>query len=81
LRATLSEAGFTLKDDPEADQRLAELRQAYEPFVFPLGQFLCMDLPPFIPTGKLADNWQTTAWSRSGTLPVSVASLQDDGHL
>jgi hypothetical protein len=81
LRATLSEAGFTLKDDPEADQRLAELRQAYEPFVFPLGKFLCMDLPPFIPTGKLADNWQTTAWSRSVTLPVSVASLQDDGHL
>jgi hypothetical protein len=70
LRTNLVAEGFHLSDDPEADLRLIELRQVYEPYVDPLSQFLCMDLPPFIPSGKLADNWQTTAWSKSVRLPV-----------
>jgi voltage-gated potassium channel Kch len=73
LRAKLAEDGFNLEFSPEADQRLLDLRQVYEPFVNPLAQYLSMDLPPFIPTGKLADNWQTTAWNGTTSLPISEA--------
>jgi ion channel len=73
LRATLAAAGVRLHDTPEADHRLTELRRLYEPYLDSLGKFLLMELPPWIPTGKLADNWQTTAWSRNGGLPEAQA--------
>jgi len=82
LRTNLVAEGFHLSDDPEGDLRLLELRQVYEPYVYPLSQFLLMDLPPFIPTGKLADNWQTTAWSKSVSLPVAepAGKVQHEDH-
>lgn len=73
LRATLAAAGLRLRDTPEAAQKLAELRRLYEPYLYSLGDFLLMELPPWIPTGKLADNWQTTAWSRNGGPPETQA--------
>jgi hypothetical protein len=82
LRTNLAAAGLHLADDAEADQRLFDLRKLYEPYVYPLGEFLCMDLPPWIPTGKLADNWQTTAWSRGASAEVSVveAEIRPEDH-
>jgi hypothetical protein len=82
LRTNLAAAGLHLADDAEADQRLSDLRKLYEPYVYPLGEFLCMDLPPWIPTGKLADNWQTTAWSRGANVEVSVveAEIRPEDH-
>jgi hypothetical protein len=82
LRASLAAEGFHLDDNARADQRLAELRRLYEPYAYPLGQFLLMDLPPWIPTGKLADNWQTTAWSRSTSVkfPLAAAEARHEDH-
>lgn len=83
LRATLAAAGVRLHDTPEADQKLAELRRLYEPYLYSLGAFLLMELPPWIPSGKLADNWQTTAWSRSnGALPTAqpLAEFEHKDH-
>lgn len=78
LRATLAAAGMRLLDTPEADHRLAELRRLYEPYLYPLGRLLLMELPPWMPTGKLADNWQTTAWSRNGGLPEAQGLAEFD---
>ncbi|HYX68645.1 MAG TPA: potassium channel family protein [Terriglobales bacterium] len=80
LRATLAAAGVRLHDTPEADQKLAELRRLYEPYLYSLGGFLLMELPPWIPSGKLADNWQTTAWSRSNTGLPEAQALAEFEH-
>src|SRR5690242_20317655 len=52
----------------EMDERLAELRRMYEPYLFALAEYLSLSLPPWIPTAKGKDNWQTTAWGRSAGL-------------
>jgi ion channel len=52
----------------EMDERLAELRRMYEPYLFALAEYLSLSMPPWIPTGKGKDNWQTTAWGRSAGL-------------
>jgi hypothetical protein len=61
LRAALTAAGLSLPSRPDVDERLAELRQLYEPFMQALGRFLLMSLPPLLPPPGARDNWQTTA--------------------
>ena len=60
LHAALRAAGLG-PDDPDG-QRLARLRQMYEPYVGALAQYLHMTLPLWIGTASQKDNWQTTAW-------------------
>ena len=43
----------------EAEGRLRELCQTYEPSVQALARFLAMDLPPWIPPAYAHDNWRT----------------------
>jgi len=62
MRMKLREHGMVLLASPEADQKLAELRQMYEPYVYALAIHLKQKLPPWIPDKKGKDNWQTTAW-------------------
>ncbi|HXZ28630.1 MAG TPA: potassium channel family protein [Terriglobales bacterium] len=76
LRTSLDVAGLHLSHTPEAELRLRELRRLYEPFVHSLGRFLLIEVPPWIPTGKLADNWQTTAWKSSASLPEAQAAVE-----
>ncbi len=64
LRARLAEAGVRLRDGEAFEQRLAELRRMYEPYVDALSRFLLMELPPWISEKKTA-NWQTSKWERS----------------
>lgn len=64
LRQTLAAAGVKLRDGNAADQRLAELRDLYEPHLNALAEYLCMDLPPWILAGDPADNWRRTTWGR-----------------
>jgi hypothetical protein len=80
LRQTLGAVGVKLQDGETADQRLAELRRMYEPYVGALAEYLCMDLPCWIVAGDAMDNWQRTAWgriARSTPLP-SVQPYTDD---
>jgi hypothetical protein len=60
LHAALRSVG--LEPDDPGGQRLAHLRQMYEPYVEALGRFLQMKLPPWIVMTSQKDNWQTTAW-------------------
>lgn len=62
LRAELAAAGAPLRQGPEADRRMAELRRLYEPYVCALARHLLVDLPPWLPAERRRDNWQTTAW-------------------
>ncbi len=67
LRAVLSEAGVQLRRGDDADERLAELRSMYEPYLDALSDLLMMPLPAWIREGR-PDNWQTSSWGRiSGT--------------
>ncbi len=54
--------GIPCPDGDAIEQRLAELRGMYEPFVNGLAQLLLIKLPGFYPERPTADNWQTSAW-------------------
>jgi Ion channel len=81
LRTKLSQLGVKLRDTPEADQKLVELRAMYEPYVYALAHHLSQSLPPWIPVKKGKDNWQTTAWGRtSGIVTTEGESVFHDDH-
>lgn len=71
IRDVLAQHGMKLRDGEEADLRLRELRNMYEPYVYALATYLNQTLPPWIPVKKGKDNWQTTAWGQpAGTQPT-----------
>ncbi|MGE5111222.1 MAG: potassium channel family protein [Acidobacteriaceae bacterium] len=63
LREVLAQAGVELKRGQDAEQRLAELRSMYEPYLHALSDLLLMPLPQWIRDGR-PDNWQTSSWGR-----------------
>lgn len=80
LRAILAQAGFRLKDSPAASEKLTKLRGMYEPYLQAMAQFLSMDLPPWILSKEISDNWKTSAWGRIAGFASSDAgeALVDD---
>ena len=79
LRQVLGEAGMQLRSGEEADQRLADLINMYEPYLVALSRFLLMPLPQWIRDGR-PDNWQTSAWGRI-TATASEKQSQVEHHL
>jgi hypothetical protein len=75
LREALGGVKVTLRHDPAAAARLAELRAMYEPFVNALACHFLFTLPPILPDRPAVDNWQTSAWTRRvpglGSLPLT----------
>lgn len=63
IREVLAQAGVELKRGQDAEQRLAELRSMYEPYLHALSDLLLMPLPQWIREGR-PDNWQTSSWGR-----------------
>ena len=63
LTGALATLGIRLHDEETAEQRLAELRQRYEPYIMALARRLQMPLPGWLPDEDTADDWQTSAWS------------------
>ncbi|MCW3097828.1 MAG: hypothetical protein JWL77_3446 [Chthonomonadaceae bacterium] len=59
LRAGLTGAGLKPRSDPQADARLRDLRQQYEPYLYAMGDRLHQALPPWIGDDEPADNWRT----------------------
>jgi hypothetical protein len=87
LRGVLLKAGIPLRDGPEADRKLAELRRMYEPYVNSLSDYLMMPLPSWIITRGTTDNWRTSAWEQTPRVAPSplqrcsrAASLTGDSH-
>ena len=74
LRASLAAVGVNLHAGAGADEKLAELRGMYEPYVAALAQHLVMPLPSWRAGVTAHENWRTTAWGgsqlpRAGTDP------------
>lgn len=81
IRETLAQHGLRLREGEETYQRLAELRRMYEPYVYTLATYLNLSLPPWIPSKKGKDNWQTTAWARAaGGIQEEVPAAIADDH-
>jgi hypothetical protein len=79
LRAKLATHGMALLATPQAEQKLLELRQMYEPYVYAMAERLSHSLPPWIPDKKGKDNWQTTAWAQTaGAVKAGNALLHED---
>ena len=62
LQDMLAVSGLRLKEGTALEQKLAELRATYEPFVSALAHRMQVVLPPWIPPGDTLDDWQTSAW-------------------
>jgi len=81
IRDTLAQHGTKLQDGPEADRKITELRNMYEPYLYALADYLNQSLPPWIPAKKGKDNWQTTAWGRSaGLIEEEAAAIASEEH-
>jgi len=81
IRDMLASYGLRAGDISEMGERLAELRNMYEPYLFGLAEYLSLTLPPWIPPAKGKDNWQTTAWGRStGLLEKEGAAIGAEDH-
>jgi len=81
MKALLAGAGFQLRDTPEAREKLAKLRDMYEPYLHSLANFLAMDVPPWILAKEAVDNWRTSAWGRvAGLTGLAKVELALDDH-
>jgi hypothetical protein len=80
LRNKLAAHGMKLLQTPEAENKLVELRLMYEPYVYALANYLNQSLPPWIPSAKGKDNWQTTAWAQTSGAIQAEATLMHDEH-
>jgi len=59
--------GIGMRDDAAAAARFRELRDLYEPYVNALARRLHLELPGWLGTEGVQDNWQRTAWRSIGT--------------
>jgi hypothetical protein len=64
LRALLAGHGLKLREGEAAEQRLAELRWRYEPYVHALAAHFRVIIPPWIAPDNRLDNWQASVWER-----------------
>ena len=78
LRGLLEAAGFKLRAREAASQKLAQLREMHEPYLEALAQFLAMELPPWILSKEITDNWRTSAWGRITGYTSSAGHGTDD---
>ncbi|MFL5624801.1 MAG: potassium channel family protein [Ktedonobacteraceae bacterium] len=62
LKDQLRGMGIALHGEDTAEQRLAELREKYEPYVIALARHLYMPLPGWLAEEDSVDDWQTSAW-------------------
>jgi hypothetical protein len=62
LQDLLAAFGIRLIEGTASEQKLAALRETYEPFVSALANRIQVSLPPWIPPGDSLDDWQTSAW-------------------
>ena len=64
IRSRLAEKGLRLDPGPAAQEKLAWLRQLYEPYVVAMAEKLYISLPPWISRDQGKDNWQRGPWDR-----------------
>ena len=81
MRASLAHAGYVLRDDEASNRKLKELRDMYEPYLYALAHYLYVELPPWILSKEITDNWKTSAWGRISGISVRGGAASDaDDH-
>jgi hypothetical protein len=81
LRTTLMEAGYHLRPAQVSNEKLGKLRGMYEPYLESLARFLLMEIPPWILSKEIIDNWRTSAWGRiSGLASTTHEEIALDDH-
>jgi hypothetical protein len=81
LRSMIEEAAIDVGQGEEAEKRLAELRQMYEPYLYALSLYFRLTIPPWMPERDRLDNWQKSAWRiRKGAKTGQAAGEGDDDH-
>ncbi len=79
LRSLLTAGGLRVREGPDADRRLEELRRTYEPYVHSLSKRLLLSVPPWISDSGKTDNWQISAWGKSAGFGRTGRSRRRDG--
>ena len=77
LRNLVRKDGLSLYDGPGSDEKLAELRKMYEPYVQSLANYLLLSLPQWIAGEEVIDNWKTSAWGRISGFSPSASARED----
>ena len=82
LSGEISAAGLVWTDPGAAEDRLAEFRATYEPFLQALAKYLIIELPSLAPPRGhegVLDNWQRSVRGRSAKSLVEQAQRKRDG--
>jgi len=64
IRTQLARKGLKLREGPEADQKIGQLRTLYEPYAQGIARNLFIELPPWIRHDPIKDNWRSGPWDR-----------------
>jgi len=64
IRMQLAQKGLQVRQGPEVDGKLADLRVLYEPYVQAIAKNLFIALPPWIRHDTIKDNWRSGPWDR-----------------
>src|ERR1700690_525551 len=76
VKTELAWRGGTINDNADAAEKLAQLREVYEPYLHGLSRRLQMALPPWIHDGRKKDNWRGGPWDRA----IQAQALEHPGH-
>ena len=63
----LRDVGLTFKDPETLEERLADERALYEPYLLTLASRLRMQMSPWVCDLEAMDNWETSAWDPKNT--------------
>jgi hypothetical protein len=76
LRSTLAAAGLSLSQGVDADRKLTDLRDMYEPYICSLSKYFRIALPPWMHEARHKDNWQMSVWEP----PSRLSRKGGSGH-
>jgi hypothetical protein len=69
LHELLEGSGLHSEPDPEAAERLNELRGSYEPFAVGIANQLALKLPGWLPDGEVRENWRASTGHHHRIVP------------
>jgi hypothetical protein len=76
LRSAMSSTGLKLREGGDADLKLTDLRNMYEPYVCSLAEYFRITVPPWMHPVTYPDNWQMSVWEP----PSRLSSKRERGH-
>jgi hypothetical protein len=55
-----------VEESPDSRERLEEIRRAYEPYAIAISRQLALDLPDWLPSADVRENWRLASHRRRG---------------